>query len=81
MNSGVVKRELVGRTLIFVPEHAGQVMEIDGVVVLPVGAEIELTKPEIITYRVTKVRVLAGSETGPVQVCLDVVAVPRPYEA
>ncbi len=54
-----------------------QVMRIQGVVVLPVGAEIELTDPNL-TATVTGIRLLAGDSFTPAQVCLDV-EVPGEY--
>ena len=54
-----------------------QVMRIQGVVVLPIGAEIELVNPNV-NATVVGVRLLAGSEHVPVAVCLDV-EVPEAY--
>lgn len=68
---------LDGRTLIFDRKRNMQVMRLDGVVVLPVGAEIELVEPNV-NARVTGVRLLAGkpttdeSEGFPASGCLDV---------
>jgi hypothetical protein len=54
-----------------------QIMRIQGVVVLPVGAEIELVTPNV-NATVVGVRLLAGSDHVPVAVCLDV-EVPDAY--
>ncbi len=54
-----------------------QIMRIQGVVVLPIGAEIELVNPHV-SATVVGVRLLAGSEHVPVAVCLDV-KVPEAY--
>jgi hypothetical protein len=54
-----------------------QVMRIQGVVVLPIGAEIELVNPNV-SATVVGVRLLAGSDHVPVAVCLDV-DVPEAY--
>ncbi len=54
-----------------------QVMRIQGVVVLPIGAEIELVNPHV-SATVVGVRLLAGSANVPVAVCLDV-DVPEAY--
>ena len=54
-----------------------QVMRIQGVVVLPIGAEIELVNPNV-KATVVGVRLLAGSDHVPVAVCLDV-DVPEAY--
>ncbi len=54
-----------------------QVMRIQGVVPLPIGAEIELVNPNV-KATVVGVRLLAGSEHVPVAVCLDV-DVPEAY--
>jgi hypothetical protein len=54
-----------------------QVMRIQGVVVLPIGAEIELVNSNV-TATVVGVRLLAGSDHVPVAVCLDV-EVPEAY--
>jgi hypothetical protein len=53
------------------------VMRIQGVVLLPVGAEIELFNPNV-NATVVGVRLLAGNDRVPVAVCLDVV-VPEAY--
>jgi hypothetical protein len=54
-----------------------QVMRIQGVVVRPIGAEIELVNPNV-SATVVGVRLLAGSDHVPVAVCLDV-DVPEAY--
>ncbi len=54
-----------------------QVMRIQGTVVLPVGAAIELTDPNL-TATVTGIRLLAGDALTAAHVCLDV-EVPGEY--
>ena len=54
-----------------------QIMRIQGVVPLPIGAEIELYDPNV-RATVVGVRLLAGSAHVPVVVCLDV-EVPEAY--
>jgi hypothetical protein len=54
-----------------------QIMRIQGVVPLPIGAEIELVNPNV-RATVVGVRLLAGSDQVPVVVCLDV-DVPESY--
>lgn len=54
-----------------------QVMRIQGVVVLPVGAEVELVDPNV-NAKVVGVRLLAGTNRFPAHVCLDV-DVPAEY--
>ncbi len=54
-----------------------QVMRIQGIVPLPIGAEIELYDPNV-KATVVGVRLLAGSAHVPVAVCLDV-DVPEAY--
>ena len=54
-----------------------QIMGIQGVVPLPIGAEIELYDPNV-RATVVGVRLLAGSAHVPVVVCLDV-EVPEAY--
>jgi hypothetical protein len=54
-----------------------QIMRIEGVVPLPIGAEIELYDPDV-KATVIGVRLLAGSAHVPVVVCLDV-EVPAAY--
>ena len=54
-----------------------QIMRIQGVVPLPIGAEIELVNPHV-HATVVGVRLLAGSDQVPVAVCLDV-DVPEAY--
>ena len=63
------------RTLVFDPINARQVAELDGRVILPVGAEIELYDAGTHAHgsaTVTKVRFLNGSDDLPNQICLDV---------
>jgi hypothetical protein len=54
-----------------------QIMRIQGVVPLPIGAQIELVDPNV-HATVVGVRLLAGSDHVPVAVCLDV-DVPEAY--
>src|SRR5215217_4056512 len=54
-----------------------QIMRIQGVVPLPIGAEIELYNPNV-KATVVGVRLLAGSAHVPVVICLDV-DVPEAY--
>jgi hypothetical protein len=54
-----------------------QIMRIQGVIPLPIGAEIELYDPNV-RATVVGVRLLAGSAHVPVVVCLDV-DVPETY--
>jgi hypothetical protein len=53
------------------------VMRIEAALVLPVGAIIELTEPNV-DATVVGVRLLAGNERIPMRVCLDV-EVPASY--
>ena len=63
---------LATRTLIFDNKTSQQILWIDGVVVLPIGATVELTKPNL-PATVVGVRLLAGLPGGPpAMVCLDV---------
>jgi hypothetical protein len=71
------KLQLAGRTLVYDKERDLHVMWIQGVVVLPVGAAIELSHPNV-NAEVIGVRLLAGSTAHPVGVCLDV-KVPQEY--
>ncbi len=64
-------------TIVHDRERNLQVMRIQGVVVLPVGAEVELSNPNVNAI-VTGVRLLAGADEDPVHVCLDV-RVPAEY--
>lgn len=59
------------RTLVFDRERQRQVMWIEGVVPLPVGAVIELASPNV-NAEVVGVRLIAGTATIPATVCLDV---------
>ncbi len=58
------------------------IMRLEGVVVLPIGAEIELESPQI-SVTVKRVRLLAGSDVVQRAVCLDVrrPAAPMPRDA
>ncbi len=69
--------DLAGTTIVHDRARNMQVMRIRGVVVLPVGAEVELVDPNINAV-VIGVRLLAGNENIPVNVCLDV-EVPAAY--
>jgi hypothetical protein len=68
---------LAERTLVYDKERDLHVMWIQGVVVLPVGATIELCNPHV-NAEVIGVRLLPGSTSHPVGVCLDV-KVPQEY--
>lgn len=68
---------LDGRTLIFDTISSEQVLWIEGVVPLPVGATIQLGPPNV-DVKVVRVRLLAGRNTRSALVCLDV-AVPAAY--
>jgi len=61
--------QLSGRTLVFDRSSNEPFMRLNGLLPLPVGAEIELVKPTGIAL-VTRVRLLAGS---PTTLCLDVI--------
>ena len=69
--------ELRPETFVFDHTRNEQVMRIQGVVVLPIGAVIELVNPNV-NATVVGVRLLAGSDRVPVAVCLDV-DVPEAY--
>jgi hypothetical protein len=73
------ERKLGKQTVVHDLNANRAIMLIDGVVVLPIGAEIELTNPNI-NVTVEGVRLLAGSLTNldEVVVCLDV-KVPEEY--
>ncbi len=62
---------LGGETIVFDRAGNRQVMRIQGVVVLPIGAEVELPNRDM-NATVVGVRLLVGTPTHPVQVCLDV---------
>ena len=64
-------RELRQETFVHDRVRNEQIMRIEGVVVLPIGAEIELVNPNV-SATVVGVRLLAGSDQVPVAVCLDV---------
>ncbi len=68
---------LGGQTIVMYRVRNKQVMRIQGVVVLPVGAEVDLIDPHV-NARVIGVRLLAGDNQTPVDVCLDV-EVPAEY--
>ena len=70
-------RELRPETFVHDRARNRQIMRIQGVVPLPIGAEIELYDPNV-TATVVGVRLLAGSTHVPVVVCLDV-EVPEAY--
>lgn len=63
--------DLAEETVIHDRARNRQIMRLRGRVVLPVGAEIELTDPNV-TATVIDVRLLAGGPTWPARVCLDV---------
>ena len=69
--------ELRPETFVYDRTRNQQIMRIQGVVALPIGAEIELYHPNV-RATVVGVRLLAGSEHVPVAVCLDV-DVPEAY--
>jgi hypothetical protein len=73
----VERRSLGGRTLVHDRMQGREVMVIDGLVVLPVGAEIELSRPNV-NATVTGVRLLVGTDSRPADVCIDV-EVPAAY--
>jgi hypothetical protein len=63
-------------TLVFDRKRNMQVLRLDGAVFLPIGAEVELTHPNV-NATVVGVRLLAGLEgvgddALPMKVCLDV---------
>ena len=68
---------LGGETIVHDRARNRLVMRIRGVVLLPIGAEVELTNPNV-NATVVGVRLLAGTSTRPVHVCLDV-EVPTAY--
>ena len=70
-------RELGPITFVHDRARNVQILQIKGVVVLPIGAEVELTNPNVNAV-VTGVRLLAGNDRLPVHVCLDV-DVPATY--
>ena len=63
--------ELRPETFVYDRARNRQIMRIQGVVPLPIGAEIELVTPNVCAT-VVGVRLLAGSEHVPVTVSLDV---------
>jgi hypothetical protein len=68
---------LGGETLVFDRKRNMQVFRLDGAVVLPIGAEVELVEPNV-NAKVVGIRLLAGrpatpaDEGYPMVVCLDV---------
>lgn len=63
---------LVRETLVYDVKNSRQLMWIDGVLPLPVGAEIELVNPNV-SATVVRVRLLAApTPSDPVRLCLDV---------
>ena len=75
----IEERKLGKQTVVHDLNSSRVIMTIDGVVVLPVGAEIELTNPNV-NAKVERVRLLADALTNleEVVVCLDV-RVPAEY--
>ncbi len=69
--------QLGGYTVVFDRKRNLQVMRVQGVIVLPVGAEIELMDPAI-NAKIVGIRLLAGGEDVAAHVCLDV-EVPSEY--
>lgn len=63
--------KLGARTLVFNLKENEQIFWLDGVVVLPVGSEIELMDPNV-NAKVVRVRLLAGGDNVTHDVCLDV---------
>ena len=61
-------RQLAGRTIVHNLATNQPLMQLEGAVILPVGAEIELGSPRV-SARVMRVRLLADE---PATVCLDV---------
>jgi hypothetical protein len=68
---------LHSQTLVFDRARRREIMRIQGVLVLPVGSTIELADPDVSAI-VVGVRLSAGAEETPVEVCLDV-DVPAEY--
>ena len=75
----IEERKLANQTVVHDLNGNRAIMMINGVVVLPIGAEIQLTHPHI-SVTVESVRLLAGSLTDldEVVVCLEV-RVPEEY--
>lgn len=65
---GVFHRHLAAETIVHDMATQNQLMRLDGVVALPLGAEIELVEPNV-NARVMRVRLLCNE---PATVCLDV---------
>jgi hypothetical protein len=70
-------RAVAGYTLVREQQFQHPLFVLDGLVVLPIGAEIELSDR---CARVTHVSLMAGTPTEPSTVCLDV-EVPEVPEA
>lgn len=69
--------ELDKRTLVYDRSRKRQVLWIQGAVILPVGATVELIAPHV-SAEVVGVRLLIADTSQPAQVCLDV-DVPEEY--
>jgi hypothetical protein len=72
MNENIPIYRLSGQTIVHDFDTQEQMFRIDGVVVLPVGAEIELVNSNV-SAKVVRVRLLAAPTIEhPVTVCIDV---------
>ena len=71
--------ELAGYTIVVDRERQEVVMRIESVLVLPVGAIVELTDPNV-DATVVAVRLLAGNTRMPATVCLDVLVPPAYWD-
>jgi hypothetical protein len=71
--------ELAGSTLVVDRERQEVVMRIKKVLILPVGAIVELSDPDV-DATVVAVRLLAGTTRMPATVCLDVLVPPAYWE-
>ncbi len=67
--------QLAGHTIVVDRERQEVVMRIESVLVLPIGAIVELTDPNV-DATVVAVRLLAGTTRMPATVCLDVLVPP-----
>jgi hypothetical protein len=67
----VERVKLEGHTVVHDVVTNRAFMTIDGIVVLPVGAEIQLASPNA-NARIIGLRLLPGLDHNPVTVCLDV---------